>query len=424
MQTTRRTLLATGASLAGVLAMPSVLRAASGPKLVFSYPWQTYTKMYAELAQVFTAKNPGIEVEFVAGGDNWDTLLQNTFRASVVNDLPDGTWQSLTFAPILARRKIAQPLNAFSGGTEQMERMGFSRPLIEATLVDGDSYSLPFGTTIPVTFYNMDLLEHAGYTSSELPQTWEQIIDVALKVAALGGGVNGATIAYDSTNAWMFQNVLASLGGRMMDQAQKDIAFDGKEGLQSLEILSKYGKATTYDMNQNQSRQAFISGATGVDIRSASGVNAMAKEAAGRFEFRVGAFPVSAPNGRLIGAGHGFFMFAKDPARQKRVWEFLRFAGGADGQAILAKHTGYMPINMLTLNDPKFLETYYKANPYHHPVVERLPITGDQFSFPSDNTVKITDMMVDEMRKVVTQQSNAKDALGRMAEQTRKLLKA
>ncbi|NTE66238.1 hypothetical protein G6M85_11525, partial [Agrobacterium tumefaciens] len=53
---------------------------------------------------------------------------------------------------------------------------------------------------------------------------------------------------------------------------------------------------------------------------------------------------------------------------------------------------------------------------------ERLTITGDQFSFPSNNTVKIVQTMADEMHDVVTHRTKPEAALERMATQTRKLL--
>ncbi|WP_028351384.1 extracellular solute-binding protein [Bradyrhizobium murdochi] len=422
MHTTRRRLLLTGASAIGAFAIPAIGRTANIIKLTISHGAPSYAKMLADLGQKFTGKHPETQVEFVANGDNWDPLLQKTFRGALVGDLPDATWQSLTYAQLLARRGISQPLDEFSGGAEKLATMGLSRPLIDATLVDRKNYSLPFGTTIPVVFYNMNLLKQAGFSDTKLPKSWDEIVEIGKKVAALGGNVNGGYIEYTSTNAWMFQNILGTLGGHMMNPQQTHIAFDGLEGLQTLEILSKFGQTSNFDMTLDQARQAFNSGITGVHIRTASGISSVAKAALGKFELQVGQLPVPNPNGRLVGAGHGFFMFAKDPERQKRVWDFISFASGADGQAILAKHTGYLPINMITLNDPKFLEQYFAANPYHRSVVERLPITGDQFSFPTDNTVKIADMMADEMRKVVTQRSEPKRALAEIAEQTRRLL--
>ncbi|TWB87246.1 carbohydrate ABC transporter substrate-binding protein (CUT1 family) [Bradyrhizobium macuxiense] len=422
MRNARRTLLRAGASAIGLLAIPAISRAANNVRLKISHGAPPYAKMLAELGQRFSGKHPGTEVEFIANGEGWDPLLQNTFRGAIIGDLPDATWQSLAYTPILAKREISQPLDEFSGGVERLSMMGLSRPLIDATLVRGKNYSLPFGTTIPVVYYNMNLLKRAGFSKPELPESWDEIIQIGKQVASLGGKVNGGYVEYTATNAWMFQNILGTLGGRVMNAEQTDIAFNGYEGLLTLEILAKFGRTSNSDMTLDQARQAFNSGISGVHIRTASGINSVAKAASGQFELQVGQLPVPSPNGRLVGAGHGFFMFAKDLERQRRVWDFISFATGPDGQAILAKHTGYLPINMITLNDPKFLKQYFAENPYHRSIVERLPITGDQFSFPTNNTVKIADMMSEEMRKVVTQRSEPKQALAEMAEQTRKLL--
>ncbi|MDA9408886.1 hypothetical protein XH98_29770 [Bradyrhizobium sp. CCBAU 51745] len=378
--------------------------------------------MLAELGQQFSAKYPGVAVDFIAGGDNWDPLLQSTFRSALVNDLPDATWQSLTYAGILARRGIAQPMDAFTEDAKTLVGMGLSQPLIEATQVKGKTYSLPFGTTIPVVYYNMGLLRRAGYKKGELPTTWDEIIETGKRVASLGESVNGGYIEYMSTNAWMFQNILATLGGNMMNPAQTAITFTSVEGLQTLQILAQFGLTNNVDMTQDQARQAFNSGMTGVHIRTASGINSVAKAASGKFELQIGQLPVPDPHGKLVGAGHGFFIFTKDAERQRRLWDFISFAAGPEGQAILAKHTGYLPINTIALKDPKFLEAYLAEHPYHRSLPERMSITGDQFSFPSDNTVKIVDMMAEEMRKVVTQRSEPKQALAEMAAQTKKLL--
>ncbi|NTE68057.1 extracellular solute-binding protein, partial [Agrobacterium tumefaciens] len=294
--------------------------------------------------------------------------------------------------------------------------------MIEATTVGGNVFGVPFGTTVPIVYCNMDLLRKAGYSNPQPPSTWDEIHEIGAKVAALGGNINGGYIEYTATNAWMFQNLLASHGGRMMNEARTAIAFDGPEGLQSLKTLSRFGDISTNDMTVDQARQAFNAGVTALHIRSASGTTSVAKAAAGHFELAVVQLPLPNPNGRLVGAGHGFFMFTKEPAKQKVVWEFMKFAASPQGQMILAKNTGFMPVNLQALNEPSFRDEYFKINPYHRAVVERLAITGDQFSFPSNNTVKIVQTMADEMHDVVTHRTKPDVALERMATQTRKLL--
>lgn len=421
MQLTRRQLIITGAAAA--LAAPTVLRAEEKLTITISHGAPTYQALLTELTGQFAVENPSMAVKFVADGDNWDPLLNSTLRASVVGALPDGTWQSLTYAGILANRKIAQPVNQFFGNdTKNLQAMGLSKPMIEATTVGGNVYCLPYGTTIPIVYCNMDLLRKAGYSKPQPPSTWDEIHEIGVKVATSGGNVNGGFIEYTSTNAWIFQNLLASFGGRMMNEAQTAIAFNGAEGLRSLQTLFRFGDISTTDMTVDQARQAFNAGVTAMHIRSASGTTSVAKAVASSFDLAVAQFPLASPNNRLVGAGHGFFMFAKDPAKQKIVWEFMKFATSSKGQVILAKNSGYMPINLLALNDPAFLDQYFKINPFHRPVVERLAITGDQFSFAGDNTVKIVQMMADEMHDVLTHKTKPDQALTRMAAQTRKQL--
>ncbi|MGZ9722691.1 extracellular solute-binding protein [Rhizobium miluonense] len=423
MMFSRRNFMKAGAATSAALAIPAISHAAGKTTVTLTQGVQTYQALLAELAAEFEAANPSMAVKFVADGENWDPLLNNTIRAAVVNALPDGSWQSLTYAGILASRKIAQPLNEmFGGDVKALEALGLSSTMVDATSVSGQVYCLPYGTTVPIVYCNMDLLRKAGYQKPQPPASWQEIFEVGKQVAALGGGINGGYIEYTSTNAWMFQNLLNSFGGKMMNDSRTDIAFDGAGGRQALETLYRFGDILKTDMTQEQSRQAFKAGATAMHIQSASGTASTAKAVAGHFELAISQFPVESTNGRLAGAGHGFFMFTKDPAKQRVVWEFMKFATSQKGQIILAKNSGYMPINIAALKDPGFLDAYLKINPYHRGIVDRLAITGDQFSFPSDNTVKIVQMMADEMHDVVTQRAKPDAVLAQMASQTRKLL--
>lgn len=422
MDLNRRHFIAAGFASAASFAAPAILKAGARLTITISQAQPHFSALLSELTDQFAAENPAMAVKFVVDGDNWDPLLNNTLRASVVGALPDATWQSLTYAGLLASRGIAQPLDPlFRDNVKGLEDIGLSQLLIDASTVKNSVLCCPFGTTVPVVYCNMDLLRRAGYSKPQPPGTWDEIHEIGAKVAGLGGSINGGYIEYGGSNAWMFQNLLASYGGRMMNEAQSAIAFDGPPGLRSLEILSALGDIATTDMTIDQARQAFNSGVTGLHIRSASGTTSIAKAAAGRFEVAIAQFPVPVSNGRLAGAGHGFFMFAKDPAKQKVVWEFMKFAAGFKGQMILARTTGYLPVNRSVFGDTTFRDEYLKVNPLHLPILGRLAITGDQFSFAT-NPAKITQMMSDEMREVVNHRSKPEQALSRMAAQTRALL--
>ncbi|WP_321897116.1 extracellular solute-binding protein [Burkholderia cepacia] len=425
MNITRRSFLATGTAAIGALAIPAMRAQAASPiNLSISPGVPTFVAMMNALESGFHAEHPEFTAKFVADGENWDTLLQNTLRESIVGALPDLTWQALTFAENLARRGIAQPLNAIAGDANAVEKLGISRSLTEATRINDKVVAVPFGTTIPVVYYNMTLLRKAGYQKLTLPRSWDEVTDAGKRVAALGGNVTGCYIEYTSTNAWIFQNLLASFGGHMMNPGRTGITFDGNEGLEAMQTLARVGEINNVDMTMYQARQTFDAGMTGIQIASASRISSVAKASAGHFELQIGEFPIPNPRGRLVGAGNGFFIFTKKPERQKAAWEFIKFAAQSKGQSILAQYTGFLPVNLSMLNDPTLLEQYLKANPYHRSIIKNLAVTDDQFSFPTPKTVEITDMMIEEMRMVVTKREKPKDALTSMAARARKLLQA
>ncbi|MBP1299812.1 extracellular solute-binding protein [Bradyrhizobium elkanii] len=418
MPLTRREILA-GIGL-GAFSSPHAAVAAR-TRLKISTWFGSHQNMLHELGSQFTSAND-VTLDFIPKGDNWDPLLQTTLRDGLINDLPDATWQLLTYAPLLARRGYAQPFDPIVGGSVAFTELGLSSAPIEAVSTAGSVYAIPFGTTIPVVYYNADLLKRVGYTSATAPTTWDEIIGLGVRIAALDRTISGGFFEYDASNAWMFQNLVATFGGRMMKPDLSDIAFDTSEGLRSLEVLWRFGATSTVNMTREQARQAFDGGACGILIRSASGITSVAHTAKGRFELKIGQLPLPAANGRLVGAGHGFMMFTKDRERQKALWTFSRFAASPEGQMILARRTGFMPVNILALRDAAFLKQYLALNPHHSAIVDQLANTTDLFSFPTNNAVRITDMMVEVMRQVVLHQAKPETALAIMVEQTRKLL--
>jgi multiple sugar transport system substrate-binding protein len=422
MKSSRREFLASGAALAGAALLPALpARAQAGVTLTISHAFSGHAEVLEALQAEFAAAEPDIALNYVLAGDNWEPALQTTLRNALVGNLPDAQHQALSYAQIMARRGITQPLDGLLGDAAQLAAAGIPTPMIDAVTTPTGIHAIPFGTTIPVLYWNRDLMARAGH-EGPLPTSWDEIIAVGRDMAALGDGIAGAYIEYTANNAWMFQNLLTTLGGRMMTPDLSDIAFDGPEGLAALEILWRFGEASNVDMNTNQARQAFNGGACGMLIRSASGLPSVTAAAEGKFALDVGPWPVPTEGGRLMGAGHGVMMFTTDPVKQEAVGRYMRFVSGPKGQKILADTSGYMPINLIVAEDPAAMKAYYAANPHNRELVERLPIIGDYFAFPIDNTGQIFDLMIEQMRLVVLRQVQPAEALAAMADEARALL--
>ena len=94
--------------------------------------------------------------------------------------------------------------------------------LLEEVKLDGKIYSIPFNKSVPVIFYNADLMEKLNL---KVPKTWEELKEVC--VSAKKKGIWGFAFPKDP---WIFYAIFKQKGGR-------DIDFNSKEGIESLKFL-------------------------------------------------------------------------------------------------------------------------------------------------------------------------------------------
>src|SRR5262249_16210593 len=146
------------------------------------------------------------------------------------------------------------------------------------------------------------------------------------------------------------------------------------------------------------------------------------KNIAGRFELRTDIFPMPAANGGLPAGGNAAMIFTKDRARQQTAWEYVKFATGPIGQSIVAQNSGYMPSNTLAVADPPLLGPAYRNDPNRMTNIRQLPSITPFFSFPGKNAIKITDVIRNHLRSVVTQQRTPEVVLPEMVRDVRTLL--
>jgi multiple sugar transport system substrate-binding protein len=413
------------AGIAAALAAPRLARAQSARRITLRITHgfiAIHQPMVAALVRRFMELNPDIAVEAQPGGDNWDPHLQATLRSGLIGDLPDLSHQTLAYTRVLQRRGFVQPLDGFIAESGGVDALGVPRPLVESARFGGETYAMPVSTTLPVIYYNQNLLRRAGRSGAALPDDWAGNIAAARSVAELGGQTIGGYIEYTATNAWMFQNILTSLGGRMVNADESDIAFDSAEGLETLRILQAFGTASVADMTQNQARQAFDAGTVGLLVRSASGIPAVQEAARGRFDVGIGLFPVPSPQGQLAGAGNGVVLFARAPERQRAAWAWIRFVMSPEAQAVIARMTGYMPVSLVAARDDRYLGDYYRENPLQRALIAKLAVTSDWYSFP-DNPVRIFDAMAEHVRRVIVGQASPEQGMAAMAAETRRLMR-
>jgi multiple sugar transport system substrate-binding protein len=344
-------------------------------------------------------------------------------RGATTNQLPDVSFQGLNRLRLFAERGIAMDLAPLLKAEDNLDKLGYTAPILGLGFHGGVQCGMAFATSNPISYYNVDLFKRAGLNPDQFPTTWDGVIDNAKKIRALGDGIEGMFFRWPGDD-WMFSALLYGHGGRMLNADESDVAFNGPEGLAALTLLDRMVKeggmpnyAGTADL------QAFAAGKLGQMFRTTAQVRSISQSVGSNFELRTTIMPViDAQKGRLPTGGAGAMITATDPAKVKAAWEFIKFATSAEGTTLMVKNTGYVPVNNLAITDPSYLSDFYKQNPLFQAATRQVPLMIPWYAFPGQNSVRVTQVMVDNLARIAEQKATPAVVLADMATEVRKLI--
>lgn len=178
-----------------------------------------------------------------------------------------------------------------------------------STKIDGQIQGIGVGFSVPVLYYNADLVRQAS-GDAPFPKTWDEIIKLAKKIEGSNERVVGG---FYRTDALFFQAQLNSRGTGYMDSKETVILPDNDAAQSAFALIKSIGEAgqAKVPMQREQARQAFTSGTVGMLSDMSSQIASFKKQIAGNFELGVARFPIPAASGRIPAAGIAAIMSTK-----------------------------------------------------------------------------------------------------------------
>lgn len=419
----RRTFLTTSAAAAVATATgPKLALAGSGADIQLSFRGGGgFPATVQAIIAAFNKRHPDIAIRTQTPAQNWDEQLQRTILDLRTGRAPALAVQSYNRIRLVAEQRAAVPLDGLIAAEPDWGSMGYTDALMGMAELDGRQWGLPLAISNPVMFYNADLLRKAGVDPAAVNRGWDDVVEAAAKVTALGGDRMGSFFDYTADGNWMFQALLFSLGGRMMSADDKRIAFDGPAGRTALRIVRGFGEAGQIDMTRKQADQLFVAGKVGLFFTSSRRLGNYLKTVGDRFTLGAARLPAPSKNSR-VPVGGGFLSITTDaPERQADVWAFMKFATGPVGQAIVVERTGAVPGNALAIDR---LTDYYARNPQARAGLDQLPVMTGWYTFPGRNAIKISNVIFEHLRSVITLRKTPDDVLPAMRRDVTALLSA
>jgi multiple sugar transport system substrate-binding protein len=415
MRLTLRTfaaLLFATSGTAGASAQDVTLRVWATPSI--------FAPMFERLVDGFEAGHPGITIELDASHRSQEDVVQAVLRQALVNDLPDISFQGPNFLRTIADKGVTVPLDDLIAGDAEWTPDRFSPALTASGTVAGHVHGVSIGFSVPVIFYNADLVQQAQ-GDAPFPDSWDGIIELAAKIGALDPAIVGG---FHRTDALFFQAQLNARGGALMNADESALAFTGPAGLETLEFMKQLGEAGQgrTPMSRDQARQAFAGGTVGMLTDTSSGIAGRLEQIGDNFEMGVAPFPIPSADGGLPAPGIVATISTKDEARQQAAWQFIKYTVGVEGQEIVAAETSYIPANSVAVEASETLRNLGTEQPLLKPALDSVPHAVAWYAFPGENAAKIDEMIGATVEAVSTLQLEPQAALDKMNEEVSALL--
>ena len=296
---------------------------------------------------------------------------------------------------------------------EQMQR---------ACTFEGEMVAIPFANSVPMLYYNVEMLKEAGYERP--PATMDELIEYvkALTVVEDGKvvryGLNMQVKRYQLVEFCVSQGEVSFFGnnegGRLSPMTEVAAGEDGtmKAFLDKLQLLIDTGGYKYIEDNINEE---FAQGLHAMAVMSSSRMGTMDSLMPG--EYMVGYLPkVNADDqgGAAVGGSCLNLFDRGDEERLKAAWDVIEYCVSPENQYIFATASGYIPVNKECENLPD-MQAYYIENPQYKVALEQLKDANPLSQEPLDMTYnEINGIIIEEMLDFCAGKMDAESAVERI----------
>ena len=415
------------------LASPFVTRAAQAAEVTLDvlYAFPSFARFHEPIAQEFMKRQADIKIKFRAPAASYDEGHQTMLRQAVTNQLPDVYYSGYHLLSELVRTLVKRNQITEVGALLENENAAwraanYSDGILALGKVDGRTYGLAFNASLPIVYYNEQLVTAAGGDPNKMPDSWTDMIGLAARIKAKGADAAG--IAYnihDWPDDWLWRAMILQGGGQMLDASESAAAFGDEIGLKALRYCRQFvteGGMPLIDWDS--SRQQFIAGKIGIFADSPARLRQVTDLIGDKFTLRTAIFPIDdKAKGGLPTGGNAAIITTRDPAKQKAAWEFLKFVSGPEAQKVVVETTGYMPTN-LRATGADFLGSFYDKNPNFRTVSLEVDRARPWQGYPGGQSVKIWRTQREIINAVMRGEATPEAGLERIVKESNALMKS
>jgi len=357
-----------------------------------------------------------------------------------------GNYSDTMNAGIAAFRAKAPPhiLQVFDAGTAtMMAAKGAVRPVYEVmkqsglpfdpsvylptvvgyyTTTDGKMLSMPFNSSTPILYYNVDAFKKAGLDPDKPPKTWPEVAEAAKKLVAAGASQAGFSSAWNGwihlENLGAWHNVPFGTKANGFGGLDASYTFNSPLYVKHIQQLADWqkDKIFVYGGRTNVGNAKFSSGEVAMYTESSAGHAGFKKTC--QFEFGTAMLPYwpdvkGAPQNTIIGGASLWVLQGHKAADYKGVAAFFNYLSKPEVMADWHQATGYLPITLAAYELTK-KQGFYDKNPGTETSLKQMTLhkpTENSKGYRFGDHTKTRDIMDNEFEAVFAGKKTAKQGL-------------
>ena len=313
----------TGANAAALAAMVEKFNSTNGKGITVTLQYQgTYTQLYQKtLSAIQAAALPELAVgyeSFVADYQKADVVLNlDPYVDSAKNGLDKASRDDI-YKSYLDTNRFPQ----------------FGNQLL----------SFPFTKSLLITYQNDGILKEIGKST---PKTWDEFEATAR--AAVKKGADGKTTRYgwaSNISASTFNAWVLSRGGKLMADDQKTVAWDGKEGVESVKLFDRMLKeGSSYVPKGYDYQTDFGTGKVLFVQESSTGRPYFVLSFKQPIDWSISSIPQTDPTkAKTVQYGANIIVFKSTAQKQLASWLFVKWFSEKEQTAEWAVKSSYLPV--------------------------------------------------------------------------------
>lgn len=156
-------------------------------------------------------------------------MVQKYATAAAGGSAPDFVSLDLVYTPAFAASGQVEDLTELAESLPYFEHL--SKGHLGTATYDGRIYGLPMSADASILLWNKGLFKKAGLDPEKAPTTWDEVIEYAGKVDALGDPINGFYFpgACGGCNAFTFMPLVWASGGEILVDDGKTATLDSPQ---------------------------------------------------------------------------------------------------------------------------------------------------------------------------------------------------